>query len=164
MDHKLFEGPVAARGARVSARIAGAALLVASTLAAAAPAWRYVGAYDLAGGGEATVWIDSSSAIRSGGRVRVWVMTDFPTFQVGEWTAPTGESKAYMSEKRLVLIDCATKDFGYGPWHAHDGPKATGTVVYSTGVPTPTSTPFPAAPGSIGESIATAACRLNAKK
>ena len=141
-------------------RWAPVVLAVVAAPAVGGPTWRLAGTYGTGPGPDTSVWIDTTSVQRTRGLLRVWVLTDFPDFQEGDWFAPTGQSRAYMSALELIVIDCQTKDFGYGSWHAKDGRKGTGQVIHSRNVPVPTAATVPTVPGSVGAMLAIEACRL----
>lgn len=125
----------------------------------AAPRWKFVASHAESSGSDAFVFFDLNSLLRSGKLVRGWVMTDFSEFKEGDWAAPAGESKAYMSALELVVVDCATKDFGYGTWVAKSERKGQGPTVYTNGRPVPTVARSPSIPGSVGELLAEAMCK-----
>ena len=110
-------------------------------------------------GATASIFIDANSIVRSGKLIRVWVMTDYTEFQEGDWIAPKGDSRAYMSDRQLLVIDCRTRDLGYGSFAALDGREGTGSIVHSNNVPVPGAASFPTAPGTIGEAIVLEACK-----
>ena len=125
----------------------------------AKPSWKAVTAYEAPNNAIAGVFIDEGSIVKSGRLIRVWTMTDYTEFQEGDWVAAQGVSRAYMSERRLLVINCRTRDLGYGSWAALDGRKGTGSIVHSDDAPVPTAATFPTAPGTVGNQIAEAACR-----
>ena len=131
--------------------------------ATAAPRWELVGSYKADDGADATAWIDLNSLIRTQNLTRVWVVYDYSKFQVGDWVEEPGKSttysKSYMSSRQIIVIDCATKDQGYGAWAALDGPKGTGSPIHSINLPVPTKADQPVPPGSVGEAISEAACK-----
>lgn len=127
--------------------------------ASAAPRWEPVGSFKADNGADAGVWIDLNSLIRTQRLSRVWVVFDYSEFQVGDWYAEPGTSKAYMSTRQFSVVDCATKDMGFGTYHALDGPRGTGSVVHSVSRPVPAKADQPVAPGSVAEAISEAVCK-----
>lgn len=135
------------------------ALVLYAPSAWPAPKWVAVGTHAARNDATATVFIDANSIVKTGKLIRAWVVTDFTEHQEGDWTATDGNSRACMSYRQLLVIDCRTKDMGYGSWAALDGRMGTGSVVHSIAVPVPTTASFPAAPGTIGEAIVSGACK-----
>lgn len=135
------------------------ALLLHASASCADPKWLKVSQYPAMNNATATVFIDTTSVIKTGQLIRVWVMVDFSEFQEGDWHAPSGESRAYMSQRQLQVVDCRTKDLGSGTWTALDGPRGTGSVVRSENKAVPIAANFPVAPGTVGEAIANESCK-----
>lgn len=135
-----------------------AAVVLAHAHAHAAPRWQFAAKYTPKSGGEATMYVDPSSIVKVGKLRRSWVMTDFSDMQIGAWTAPAGESKAYMSQMSLWLIDCSTKDVAVGALHLIDAAMGKGQTIRTENQDLEKQRREPMPPGSVGEGVALKVC------
>ena len=115
---------------------------------------------DVAGNDEVTVFVDTESARKSGGRVRTWLKWRWQKPQDVPGAYP---AKTYQSEKQLQVSDCKNGTLAIAQGIRYSGPD-DGDVVDSYTVEERAWKFSEAAPETIGETVIKFACKAPQSK